>query len=80
MLLKQEKIKLLYGQGYMIHDRKWLHGRDSPSNGVKSNRLYGFVFDNRYTMLEAGDAAAALHVMQAVINKTGCRHLQIYEQ
>jgi enolase len=29
-------------------------------------------------MLEAEDTGAALHVMQAVINTTGYRHLQLY--
>jgi hypothetical protein len=29
-------------------------------------------------MLEAKDIGAALHVMQAVINTTGCSHLRIY--
>jgi hypothetical protein len=30
-------------------------------------------------MLEAEDTAVALHVMQAVIKTTDCRHLKIYE-
>ena len=34
MRSKQFEIKLRKGQGYLIHDRKWLHGRSAPTGGV----------------------------------------------
>jgi len=46
MFARQKRIKLYPGQGYLIHERLWLHGREAPSNGVAENRLYRFVFDS----------------------------------
>jgi len=43
-------IKLFHGEGYLLHDRKWLHGRMSPSNGVPQDRLYRLVFDTSETL------------------------------
>lgn len=39
------EIKLNRGEGLLLHDRKWLHGRTSPSNGVPSDRLYRLAFN-----------------------------------
>ncbi|HEU4595558.1 MAG TPA: hypothetical protein VFS10_10480 [Pyrinomonadaceae bacterium] len=36
------RVNLLYGQGYLINDRMWLHGRDAPGrmgNGIRMHRL-----------------------------------------
>ncbi len=41
------RIKLQKGQGYLIHDRSWLHGREQPSGGVSRKRLHRLVFNNR---------------------------------
>src|SRR5438046_107786 len=41
------KVKLFSGQGYMIHDRKWLHGREALSGNLSSKRLYRLVFNTR---------------------------------
>lgn len=49
MLKKQDKIKLFYGQGYLLNDRKWLHGREAPTNRINSNRLYRLVYNNSFT-------------------------------
>jgi hypothetical protein len=49
MRLKQEKIKLFHGQGYLLNDRKWLHGREAPSNRVNLNRVYRLVFNRNST-------------------------------
>lgn len=38
------KIKFGRGQGYLINDRKWLHGRSFSSESVTSNRLHRLVF------------------------------------
>ena len=40
----QLKVKLIAGQGYLIHDRLWLHGRTAPRGGVSGNRLHRLVF------------------------------------
>jgi hypothetical protein len=40
------RIKLRTGQGYLIHDRKWLHGREVTSGNVSCNRFYRLVFNN----------------------------------
>jgi hypothetical protein len=37
------------GQGYLVHDRLWLHGREAPRGGVSKNRLHRFVFDTAGT-------------------------------
>jgi hypothetical protein len=41
---RQVRIKLQSGQGYLLHDRLWLHGRDKPRDGVARNRLRRLVF------------------------------------
>lgn len=43
---RQYRIKLLSGQGYMVNDRKWLHGRSAPRGGVRKNRLHRLVFQS----------------------------------
>ncbi len=47
--MEQKKIwiHLKAGQGYIIHGRAWLHGRDTPSNGVSSKRLSRLILNNQ---------------------------------
>jgi hypothetical protein len=40
---RKMSLKLEKGQGYMLHDRKWMHGRDAI-NGVPSKRLHRLIF------------------------------------
>jgi hypothetical protein len=47
MLLKHLRIKLKRGQGYIIHDRRWLHGREAPTGGVPPKRLHRLIFNTR---------------------------------
>lgn len=44
-------IKLFRGEGYILNDRRWLHGRTAPSGGVPQNRLYRLVFDTEETLV-----------------------------
>jgi hypothetical protein len=37
------------GQGYLLDDRRWLHGRDAPSSGVTRNRIHRLIFDSPKT-------------------------------
>ena len=37
-------VPLQYGEGYLLHDRKWLHGREVPSSGVTANRVRRLIF------------------------------------
>jgi hypothetical protein len=46
MLARSLHIKLEYGQGYLLHDRRWLHGRTAPTGGVSQRRLHRLVFKN----------------------------------
>jgi hypothetical protein len=41
---RQLRLKLHSGQGYLLHDRAWLHGREAPKGGVPSNRVQRLVF------------------------------------
>lgn len=41
------RIKLSKGQGYLLHDRSWLHGRERPAGAVSRKRLHRLVFNNR---------------------------------
>jgi hypothetical protein len=34
------------GQGYLLDDRRWLHGRDVPTGGVTRNRIHRLIFDS----------------------------------
>lgn len=40
----QFRIKLHAGQGYLLNDRFWLHGREAPHGGVSINRLHRLVY------------------------------------
>ncbi|NIG56575.1 hypothetical protein [Chitinophaga sp. Cy-1792] len=41
-------IKLNKGQGYMLHDRIWMHGRNKTNGGVSPKRLHRIIFNNFY--------------------------------
>ena len=43
----QVQIKLHRGQGYLLHDRAWLHGRATPRGGVAAERLHRLIFGGR---------------------------------
>lgn len=47
------------GQGYLIDDRRWLHGREAPSGGVTQNRIHRLIFDSRETALARRRAVKA---------------------
>lgn len=49
MMKQQLRIKLFSGQGYMIHDRKWLHGREALRGRLSSKRLHRLIFNTRQT-------------------------------
>jgi hypothetical protein len=40
----QMQIPLRSGQGYLLHDRSWLHGRLKPVGGVPANRVRRLVY------------------------------------
>jgi hypothetical protein len=40
----QLKIPLRSGQGYLLHDRSWLHGRNKPTGGVEANRVRRLIY------------------------------------
>jgi len=41
---RQFRIKFQRGQGYMLNDRKWLHGREGQSSPIRKDRLHRLVF------------------------------------
>lgn len=43
----QLRIKLLSGQGYMLHDRHWLHGREAVNGEITPKRLHRLIFNNK---------------------------------
>ena len=45
MKQKQLRIKLRSGQGYLLSDRYWLHGREAVSGPVRKNRLHRLVYN-----------------------------------
>jgi hypothetical protein len=44
------RISLGRGQGYLVHDRRWLHGREAPSGRVLKDRLHRLIFDSNRTL------------------------------
>lgn len=44
---RQMHIKLEKGEGYLIHDRLWLHGREAPSTRVTQKRLHRLIFNTK---------------------------------
>ena len=51
MQQRQLRIKLYSGQGYMLHDRRWLHGRDNVNGRLTHKRLHRLIFNNRKAQL-----------------------------
>lgn len=47
MQQRQLRIKLYSGQGYMLHDRWWLHGREAINGKLTHKRLHRLVFNNK---------------------------------
>ncbi|MBN9384749.1 MAG: hypothetical protein J0H74_28600 [Chitinophagaceae bacterium] len=41
-------IGLQKGEGYMINDRVWMHGRDRTTGGISRKRLHRLIFTNIY--------------------------------
>jgi len=56
MSQRQERIKLNRGQGYLVHDRAWLHGREAASGGVSIRRVHRLVFNTIYLQRRVGQA------------------------
>lgn len=44
MMRRCRRLRLGPGQGYLINDRRWLHGREAPTGGVHPRRLHRLVF------------------------------------
>ena len=44
---KQVMVKFLRGEGFLLNDRRWLHGRTSPSGPVRVDRLHRLTFNTR---------------------------------
>lgn len=34
------------GEGYMLNDRKWMHGRTDPKNKISNNRVHRLIFNS----------------------------------
>src|SRR6202035_3975224 len=48
-LIKENlRIRFERGEGYMINDRVWMHGREKTNGGVSIKRLHRLVFNNQY--------------------------------
>jgi hypothetical protein len=47
MRQRQLRIKLYSGQGYMLHDRRWLHGREAINGTLTHKRLHRLIFNNK---------------------------------
>jgi len=43
-------VPLARGQGYLLHDRHWLHGRERPRGRVQRDRLHRLIFDTKETL------------------------------
>lgn len=50
-------IVMAAGEGYLIHDRTWLHGREAPSGGVPRRRLHRLVFNTLAMQRQVTDCA-----------------------
>jgi hypothetical protein len=42
---RQMRIKMKKGEGYLINDRMWLHGREPTALPVTKKRLHRFIFN-----------------------------------
>jgi hypothetical protein len=48
MSLNAVEHKFEKGQGYLLHDRKWLHGRTKPNGTFSVKRVHRLVFNSNY--------------------------------
>lgn len=55
MLTHQLQVRLYSGQGYMIHDRTWLHGRQNSRGRISTRRLHRLIFNTK-DLMRARDA------------------------
>jgi len=39
------RLRLRQGEGYLIHDRAWLHGREAATGGITKRRVHRLVFN-----------------------------------
>jgi len=54
---RQIRISMRKGDGYLVHDRRWLHGREEPTIAVSKKRVHRLVFD--VVSSACGDPSAA---------------------
>lgn len=47
----QHVVLFARGQGYLLDDRRWLHGREAPNGGVTRDRIHRLIFDSAATAL-----------------------------
>ncbi|HSK77817.1 MAG TPA: hypothetical protein VLQ45_15300 [Thermoanaerobaculia bacterium] len=47
MYNRRLRIKMYSGQGYLINDRVWLHGREAPRRGISCRRLHRLIYNTR---------------------------------
>lgn len=45
----RQRIPFERGQGYLLDDRRWLHGREAPTGRVSRNRIHRLIFDSPET-------------------------------
>ncbi|HEX8336887.1 MAG TPA: hypothetical protein VF621_09155, partial [Pyrinomonadaceae bacterium] len=47
MRAEQFSVNLHYGQGYLVNDRMWLHGREAPGRAGDAKRLHRLIFNTK---------------------------------
>jgi hypothetical protein len=55
MMREQIRVSLAKGDGYLIHDRTWMHGRETPSSAVSARRVHRLVFDTLESRVKRPD-------------------------
>lgn len=76
MRQRQLRVKLYSGQGYMLHDRKWLHGREAINGMLSHKRLHRLIFNNREAQKAAllGTSTSIVNHAESVARATSASH------
>jgi len=66
------RVPLSRGQGYLLHDRHWLHGRQKPRSRVGKDRLHRLIFDTdrtlKFRLCKTGDGEKRRHSLSRSVS------------
>lgn len=59
------KIRLAKGEGYMLNDRIWMHGRDRTNGGITKKRLHRLIFNSFWDLTNGAGHTGKKQIINA---------------